>query len=555
MDAPKTKQTLKQAKAAYKAHGPRISSHEARLAERNAELEARAQRIREAERRRRVLGRQRAEKERRERELREREGVGLATQLVGFSHSQRAMKSGMEGWVRRGGGGGGGDGGDDGCKRESGSGSGSGSKSEGEKKGRGEEEEEEEDEIFVGIVTGDTADGKERGVGSHSGAEAEAQAQRKDGDQDEDDDIFAEIETEGAHSTARQKGKSCPVAKDPWSEDDLDEESLLSIAVTPRHKPQSSMIAPPTEPLDQVRPPGSDLGSEEQREKCIPVIQPALDHITAKNANGKRPRAPAPVRSPSPREPSKDLPPRMSDAPKPIEIKTHKDHPNKIISETTRAIADNPVRKTMLDRAIRKPKPPPNKTDWKPPNASTGGVPFIKASVYQKIPQRDEWDDFLDSSTQIARELSGPKQAAKPAEIPLDVFICTQDLNLSLNDLEELGVPHAPSFSREDALFKAKTVSAPAPPAEKTVVSTGDGTARLGLQKAQLPARNVKPPVSNPNMLPPPRPPPKTVVEAPRIQAVPVMQAGRCPALKDDFGFSTQDMRSFVDDDITLSPD
>lgn len=89
-------QTLRQAKAAYKKQGPRLSERERRQIERGAELLRRAERAKEQERRRKDYQRRREDRERKEREARRSVGIGLATQLAGYSHTQTAMKRGME---------------------------------------------------------------------------------------------------------------------------------------------------------------------------------------------------------------------------------------------------------------------------------------------------------------------------------------------------------------------------------------------------------------------------------------------------------------------------
>lgn len=68
-------QTLAQAKAAYRKHGPRISSQEHRRLERGHELMLRAKRIKEREERKKANARRRSEKELRTRETRRNQGL------------------------------------------------------------------------------------------------------------------------------------------------------------------------------------------------------------------------------------------------------------------------------------------------------------------------------------------------------------------------------------------------------------------------------------------------------------------------------------------------
>ncbi|KAK7541398.1 hypothetical protein IWX49DRAFT_557225 [Phyllosticta citricarpa] len=94
-----TKQTLKQAKADYKKYGPRVSEREQRQLERGIELERRAEEIKERERRRKDAAKKRREKEERDKETRSRMGVGIATQLAGFNHTQKQLKGAMENFL------------------------------------------------------------------------------------------------------------------------------------------------------------------------------------------------------------------------------------------------------------------------------------------------------------------------------------------------------------------------------------------------------------------------------------------------------------------------
>ena len=95
-------QTSKQAKAAYKKHGFRLSTRDLREIERAEELQRRADRIKEQECRKKLAQKRKAEKEQREREARVKSGIGLATQLAGYNHSQVRMKNGMESFLRKG---------------------------------------------------------------------------------------------------------------------------------------------------------------------------------------------------------------------------------------------------------------------------------------------------------------------------------------------------------------------------------------------------------------------------------------------------------------------
>ncbi|KAF2090082.1 hypothetical protein K490DRAFT_62960 [Saccharata proteae CBS 121410] len=98
-DTTNVKQTIKQAKAAYKKHGPQMSVKERKQLERAAELDRRAERIKEQERKRRDAQKKRQEKEEKERKARESLGLGMATQLAGFNHTQKRLKGAMESFL------------------------------------------------------------------------------------------------------------------------------------------------------------------------------------------------------------------------------------------------------------------------------------------------------------------------------------------------------------------------------------------------------------------------------------------------------------------------
>jgi hypothetical protein len=92
-------QTSTEAKKAHKRNGAALPERQMRQLQRDAELEQRAQRIREADKRRREGAKKRQEQERKEREARKQTGKGLATQLIGYSHTQAGLKSAMEAFV------------------------------------------------------------------------------------------------------------------------------------------------------------------------------------------------------------------------------------------------------------------------------------------------------------------------------------------------------------------------------------------------------------------------------------------------------------------------
>lgn len=87
-------QTIKQAKAEFKKHGPRISSQEQRQIDRGAELYRRAEKIRESEKKRQIAKKRKQEREDRERDARRR--LNIPGQKPAIARSQCLL----EGFVK-----------------------------------------------------------------------------------------------------------------------------------------------------------------------------------------------------------------------------------------------------------------------------------------------------------------------------------------------------------------------------------------------------------------------------------------------------------------------
>lgn len=96
---PARAQTSTEVKKAYKKNGPAVSERTHKQLQRGYELEQRAAREREAEKRRKLAKEKREEKERKEKAARKQLGVGLATQLIGYNHTQANLKKGMEAFL------------------------------------------------------------------------------------------------------------------------------------------------------------------------------------------------------------------------------------------------------------------------------------------------------------------------------------------------------------------------------------------------------------------------------------------------------------------------
>ncbi|CAG5166151.1 uncharacterized protein ALTATR162_LOCUS6889 [Alternaria atra] len=91
--------TSTELKKQHKKNGPRLNERQQRQLERDAELEQRAARARKAEESRKAAKKKREEKEAKDARARQQIGVGLATQLIGYSHTQAQLKSGMEAFL------------------------------------------------------------------------------------------------------------------------------------------------------------------------------------------------------------------------------------------------------------------------------------------------------------------------------------------------------------------------------------------------------------------------------------------------------------------------
>lgn len=92
-------QTSTEAKRQYKKNGPGIPERQQRQLARAYELDQRATRLREAEKRRAVAKKRREEREEQQRLLRQQQGIGAATQAIGYNHTQARTKNWMESFL------------------------------------------------------------------------------------------------------------------------------------------------------------------------------------------------------------------------------------------------------------------------------------------------------------------------------------------------------------------------------------------------------------------------------------------------------------------------
>lgn len=92
-------QTSSEAKKKHKQNGLGLPARQQKRLERAHELDIRATRLREAEARRKAAKKKRETKVEKEKDMREHLGIGLATQLIGYSHTQAQLKNGMEAFL------------------------------------------------------------------------------------------------------------------------------------------------------------------------------------------------------------------------------------------------------------------------------------------------------------------------------------------------------------------------------------------------------------------------------------------------------------------------
>lgn len=92
-------QTSTEVKKQYKKNGVVVPPQKLKQLERGLELDLRATRCRESEERRKAAKKKRVERDAKEERARQQIGIGLATQMVGYSHTQAQLKNGMEAFL------------------------------------------------------------------------------------------------------------------------------------------------------------------------------------------------------------------------------------------------------------------------------------------------------------------------------------------------------------------------------------------------------------------------------------------------------------------------
>ena len=607
-------QTSKQAKAAYKKHGSRLSTRDLREIERAEELQRRADRIKEQERRKKLAQKRKAEKEQREREARAKSGIGLATQLAGYSHSQVGMKNGMESFLRRG------------TMRE-GAGKDIGEKPKGAMDVLLEEEGEKE--------PSDGGSGVQTAVSRHEYAIGASKGRRS---QDRlDDGTLLGVDSRGV--------------SEPWDIEDVDDETFMDAVEDETSMPKQRTLNAPRQP-ELKREERSDYHREDS---SFVRLHGPVDAATERQLNSlSDPLVEFLSQDISSNPSSWDPAPSLLHRLKPLGLPLHRLrikvgctvvlltnlNTNIQISERSHlrilSIANErleclvldgqlegtksiltrvsfsaqyrneerysfarrqfPVRVTTNSYQLQK-KPAKTTDSHKRSNAIHDSPENLPETKKPKVPESftkspipalrilksptatkpqnmtpkmiDFWDSFLVSDTQIAQELSPEPvlKAQKSIAEPPEFMPCTQDLDFSAEDLEELGssitndTPQIPQeivleSCQPRPLQNAINKSPPKPPNYPRAASPNSVTAPQRLIRAG----------DNPNrgmMLPPPLPAPSRLTKLatqPKttpplhqtIQPIRTHERSITPSLK-DFSISTQDLVSIVEDDLPFS--
>ncbi|XTI85340.1 hypothetical protein V2W45_241282 [Cenococcum geophilum] len=596
-------QTSKQAKAAYKKHGFRLSTRDMREIERAEELQRRADRIKEQERRKKLTQKRKAEKEQREREARAKSGIGLATQLAGYNHSQVRMKNGMESFLRKG------------TVRE-------GAMDVLLEEGGAKKPSDGGSGLQIAVSRHKYAKGASEGRWSQDRLddgtllEADSRAVSEPWDiEDVDDEAFMDaIEDEASMpkqytlKTLRQPELKQEERSNHHREDssfvrlhgpvDAAIERLLDPLSDPLVEFLSQDISsnpniwdPAPSLLHRLKPP--DLPPHRLRIKvgCAVVLLTNLNtsiqisersHLRILRIENERleclvldgrlegtksilTRVPFSAQYKSEDRYSfarMQFPVRVTTNPYQLQKKPAKPTDS---HKRLNATHDNPENLPETKK-LKVPEP-----FAKSPIPTLRILKSPTATKPQKITPKmiDFWDNFLVSGTQIARELSPePVLKAQKATAESPEFMpCTQDLDFSAEDLEELGssmtgdmpqIPQeiVPESCQPRSLQNSINKSPPKPTNYLRAASANLATTPQRLIRASdNPNRGMMlpPPLPAPSRFTKPATQPKTTPPLHQtIQPIRTYEQSLTPSLK-DFGISTQDLVSIVEDDLPIS--
>jgi hypothetical protein len=610
-------QTTSEVKKQHKQNGPRLPERQQKQLERGHELDIRAARLRESEERRKAAKKKRNEREEKEKAARRQMGVGLATQLIGYSHTQAQLKNGMEAFL-------------------------------GVKKRREEEEEK-----------------KQRRQDMELARKLEAIAQQVekepwDNDDDDDDDDDDDITNDNNALDLPQLPEPNRILQEHYVDDDLDDDTLLEIhdlimpdpieeppinpqpTSLPSLPPLPPVTAPPSGPsptkdnadfarlhgpinkaieciLDKLPEPlvellsqdislklpdwnpapgllhklnplglpphrlrikvGSivtvlrDLNTSSQLSKSqhLRILRAENERLECLVLDGQlegtkalltRVKFPANYRN--------DLSYPFQRTQFPIRVATDFTPASvprdisqlgfKLPSMPNRVRCSNLSKKSVF--AVPKIKPQNNKN----PDFKLPGLPASKAaisnisrplSICQPVdltvpPPTDGWDDFLESGTQIARELSAEVATSPPLSHPITTSITTssiaeslpplstQDFDFSMDDLEDILLPpvaaNLPTTEVNENLEKTGLVIHPAESSMSRLLPTHGPqipTRSISSSRQSDPAKgSTFPPKSKPQPQPQPQPQQSKRIGAPSTFAT-LTPSQRPPSVSD----------------------
>lgn len=606
-------QTSIEVKKEYKKNGPRLPERQQRQLQRLAELDTRASRFREQEERRRAAKKKREEREKKERDARKQLGVGLATQMVGYSHTQAKLKNGMEAFL--------------GLKKR-----------EADDKKRKEMEETQVRKKLESIAEDmdkepwDDSDGEDA-IADLPALDATVHLEGDhwiDDDLDDDSlleahallmsDATDEVLNRPLQPPPPPLPASIPEAKNPVTckddpeflrlhgpinkaiEDTLNllPESLIEL-LSQDTSTNLSLWNPAPSLLHKLNPAGlpphrlrlkvgcvvsllRDLNTSSELSKSshLRVLRIEQEWLECLVLDGQLKGTKAflsRIAFPAKYRNEEQFAFQRKQFPIRVSTKHAHLHESQGIPKSTfkkLSTSGQPPRPTST---FKKPAIPIPKTRATPNSNPSFKVPGLPASSVTRLPDPskpdipatsmpDGWDDFLDSGTQIARELSSdgltptPQPEAAPAA---DIFVplSTQDLDFDMDDLDDAfqPSPKPPNISPQVIATKPNIPRkppyiSPPNPLDKILGRISSSTttpARLSIaHPPRPPPQPVKrkapptPPLPSepPRKRSPVRPPPVKTSVTPK--AIPAPKA--FPSFS-EFGLSTQDAISFFDDD------
>lgn len=505
-------QTSTEAKKNYKKNGPVIPVQQLKRLERGAELDERAARLRDAQERRKAAEQKRKEKEQKQQAARRQIGVGLATQLIGYRHTQAQLKSALE--------------------------------------------------AFVGLDKRKEEEKRRRAAELTGKLEAIAQIVEKE-PWDEDDADDAVFELPQPNTSFEEH-----FVDDDLDDDDLDDDTLLEVhhlvmsdpappivdeaEYTRQHGPTNRIVErgldklpapliellsrdislglPAWDPASSLLHRLSPLGIPSHRLRvkigCILTLLHG-QHVSSQLSRSHNLRL---LRAENerleclvldgPLEGTTTILARVSFTAKyrnddqypfqrsqfPVRVTTDYKPPRK-----ERHVSDESANKPCFSRqpipsiTLKQPAPVPKLVaqSEKPPGFKLPGLPASKAIVHPAT-MADGWDDFLESGTQIARDLASEVAAQPKAVIASNSMtesippLSTQDLDFSMDDLDD-------ASALKDEPLPVKPTHNNTKPSKPTVTSappTKGTTAPLQPPKLmpQVPSR---PNISTPRLKPP----------------------------------------------------